>query len=155
MTSAGIEGRQAQTLVVSTPTPDVVLKCDSDRILQVLSNLLGNALKFTPDRGRIELRAALARDHVRFSVADSGPGLPDEMLERVFDRFYRHDPLDNHGTGLGLAICRAIAARSMATLTLANRGDHTGLVATTTLRRTPTDPARAETDGEDPPGAHG
>jgi len=95
-------------LVVSTPTPDVVLKCDSDRILQVLSNLLGNALKFTPDRGRIELRATLARDHVCFSVADNGPGLPPGHMTRVFDLGWQATPGDHRGLGLGLSIAKAL-----------------------------------------------
>jgi signal transduction histidine kinase len=103
-----LAAQRAQTLVVSTPSPDVVLKCDSDRILQVLSNLLGNALKFTPDRGRIELRAALSRDYVCFSVADNGPGLPPGHLARVFDLGWQATPCDHRGLGLGLSIAKAL-----------------------------------------------
>jgi signal transduction histidine kinase len=103
-----LAAQRAQTLAVSTPTPDVVLKCDSDRILQVLSNLLGNALKFTPDRGRIELRAALSRDHVVFSVADNGPGMPPGHLARVFDLGWQATPCDHRGMGLGLSIAKAL-----------------------------------------------
>jgi signal transduction histidine kinase len=103
-----VAAQRAQTLVVSTPMPDVVVKCDSDRILQVLSNLMGNALKFTPERGRIELRACLVRDHVCFSVADDGPGIPSANLARVFDLGWQATPSDHRGLGLGLAIAKAL-----------------------------------------------
>jgi signal transduction histidine kinase len=103
-----VAAQRAQTLVVSTPSPDVVLKCDSDRILQVLSNLLGNALKFTPDRGRIELRAALSRDYVCFSVADNGPGMLPGHLARMFDLGWQATPCDHRGLGLGLSIAKAL-----------------------------------------------
>jgi signal transduction histidine kinase len=103
-----LAAQRSQTLVVSTPSPDIVLKCDSDRMLQVLSNLVGNALKFTPDHGRIELRAWLAREHVCFSIADDGPGIPASSLAHVFDVGWQANPCDHRGLGLGLAIARAL-----------------------------------------------
>jgi signal transduction histidine kinase len=103
-----LAAQRAQTLVVSTPTPDIVVKCDSDRMLQVLSNLMVNALKFTPEHGRIELRAWLVRDHVCFSVADDGPGIPAGNLAHVFDVGWQATPCDHRGLGLGLAIAKAL-----------------------------------------------
>ena len=103
-----LAAQRAQTLVVSTPTPDVAVKCDSDRILQVLSNLMGNALKFAREHGRIELRAGLARDHVCFSVTDDGPGIAPANLPRVFELGWQATPCDHRGLGLGLAIAKAL-----------------------------------------------
>jgi len=103
-----LAAQRAQTLVVSTPAPDVVVKCDSDRILQVLSNLMGNALKFAREHGRIELRAGLMHDHVCFSVTDDGPGIAPANLPRVFDLGWQATPCDHRGLGLGLAIAKAL-----------------------------------------------
>ena len=86
---------------------------DRDRLIQVLSNLLMNAIKYTPAGGRITLRAMLESDGVRFEVADSGPGIPSSELSKVFDRFHQVRRGDDRehgrkGTGLGLCICREI-----------------------------------------------
>jgi signal transduction histidine kinase len=82
---------------------------DRFRVLQVLSNLLGNALKFTPAGGMVTLRAA--RDggpDVRFSVSDSGPGIPEEQRAHIFDRFWQARETAHTGVGLGLSIARAV-----------------------------------------------
>ena len=81
---------------------------DPDRVLQVLGNLLGNALKFTPAGGRVVLRAEPADDGVAFSVTDTGPGIAPEQLARVFDRFWQARAARRAGAGLGLAIARGI-----------------------------------------------
>jgi signal transduction histidine kinase/DNA-binding NarL/FixJ family response regulator len=81
---------------------------DSRRLLQVISNLAGNAIKFTPEGGRIEVRAAAAGDEVRFAVADTGPGIPAEQLPHVFGRFWQASQGDRRGIGLGLSIARGI-----------------------------------------------
>jgi signal transduction histidine kinase len=81
---------------------------DRDRVLQVFSNLLGNALKFTPRGGLVEMGAALEGTHVCFWVRDSGPGIPPEHQPRVFDRFWQEDAHDKRGAGLGLAICKGL-----------------------------------------------
>lgn len=84
------------------------VEADHDRILQVFSNLVGNAVKFTPAGGRIDLRAARSEDDVCFSVADTGPGIAADYLPYVFDRFWQARPTDRRGAGLGLAIAKAI-----------------------------------------------
>ena len=87
------------------------LDVDPDRIAQVLHNLLSNALRFTPDGGRITLEARDSGDAVHLSVRDSGPGISPEDVDRVFERFYRTDKARQRsggGTGLGLAIARSI-----------------------------------------------
>jgi DNA-binding response OmpR family regulator len=76
----------------------------------MLMNLLGNAIKFTPDGGKIELVARLSGDFVRFDVRDSGPGIPPEEKQRIFEAFHRLKQADKsiEGTGLGLAITRSL-----------------------------------------------
>lgn len=98
-------------LVLSAPSTLPKVLADPDRIGQVLSNLLSNALRHTPDGGRIVLTAVAMEGAVHFSIQDSGPGIAPEDLERVFDRFYRADKArsrDEGGSGLGLAISRSI-----------------------------------------------
>ncbi|HEY3586101.1 MAG TPA: hybrid sensor histidine kinase/response regulator, partial [Myxococcaceae bacterium] len=86
------------------------VEADEERVLQVLENLVGNALKFTPPGGVVTVGAARTQDPawVVFSVRDNGPGIAEEHLPRVFDRFYQALSSDRRGSGLGLAICKAI-----------------------------------------------
>ncbi len=107
---------EAQGLrLVLDVAPDLpMVDVDRDRIIQVLHNLLSNARRYTPDGGRIALSAHLADGAVQFRVQDSGPGIPVEQLNSVFDRFYRSDkarPRSGGGSGLGLAIARSIVER--------------------------------------------
>ncbi|HYM10226.1 MAG TPA: HAMP domain-containing sensor histidine kinase [Bryobacterales bacterium] len=106
-------------LEVSASEPQTVWG-DRDRLQQVVTNLLGNAIKFSPPRGRIEVRlertstsgprAGVPGDYARVAVADAGPGIPPEERERVFERFYQggKDRDGRGGTGLGLTISREI-----------------------------------------------
>ena len=87
------------------------LSVDSDRMAQVLGNLLSNAIQYTPDDGRIVAAAEARSDSVRLTIRDSGPGIAPEDLPHIFDRFYRGDKSrrrDQGGSGLGLAIARSI-----------------------------------------------
>jgi len=96
-------------MTAESTLPD--LFADPDRIGQVLSNLLNNALRHTPERGRIVMAAVAVGDEVRFSVQDSGPGIEPQHLGRVFDRYYRMDrsrSREGGGSGLGLAISRSL-----------------------------------------------
>jgi signal transduction histidine kinase len=81
------------------------IRCDRDRLLQVLGNLIGNALKFTPEGGLITLRVEEGDRDVRFEVADTGPGIKPEDLPHIFDRYWY---TDRRGTGLGLFIAQSI-----------------------------------------------
>lgn len=83
---------------------------DGDRLRQVITNLLDNALKFTPDGGGVSLRAAENNGWVEIAVEDSGPGIPAEDLPRIFERFYQVDKsrAGREGAGLGLAISNEI-----------------------------------------------
>lgn len=88
--------------------PNTTIHADRERLYQVFSNLIGNAVKFTPDGGSILVRAANRSDAVEFCVKDSGPGIPPENLEHVFDRFWQVKHTARMGTGLGLTIARGI-----------------------------------------------
>ncbi|HEV7837644.1 MAG TPA: PAS domain S-box protein, partial [Gemmatimonadaceae bacterium] len=81
---------------------------DAARIQQVLSNLVGNAVKFTPRDGRITVCADRIDGEVRFAVIDTGPGIPAEQLPHIFGRFWQARPTDRRGIGLGLAIAKGI-----------------------------------------------
>ena len=85
-----------------------VVRCDRERLLQVFSNLIGNALKFTPEGGRVEVRAAATTGEVVFSVSDTGSGIEPQHLPHVFDRFWRAQRNKREGIGLGLAIAHGI-----------------------------------------------
>jgi signal transduction histidine kinase len=101
------------SIIVDSPALPTVTG-DGDRLAQVFSNLVDNALKHTPAGGNITLRSRLKADEIQVDVADSGVGIPSESLPRIFDRFYQADPSrpggEKHGTGLGLAIVKEIVA---------------------------------------------
>jgi PAS domain S-box-containing protein len=89
------------------PGDDDIVAVDPDRVHQVVSNLVGNAIKFTPRGGEIVLRAAIGDEGVRISVRDSGVGIPPQSLPHLFDRFW-HGREDRRGSGLGLTIAKGI-----------------------------------------------
>jgi signal transduction histidine kinase len=92
------------------PDHGVVL-ADADRILQMLTNLIGNAIKFSPAGSTIRLSSKVQADRAVFSVRDRGRGVPKEKQELIFEKFQQVDASDSRlesGTGLGLAICRSI-----------------------------------------------
>jgi PAS domain S-box-containing protein len=84
------------------------IEADPGRLLQLLSNLLGNAMKFSPPNTAVVVRAAASSRGVEVSVADSGVGIPAEDLPRIFDRFWQGGGQSRAGVGLGLAICKGI-----------------------------------------------
>jgi PAS domain S-box-containing protein len=84
------------------------VRADRERLLQVFSNLLGNALKFTPPGGQVTLGARSEGMVVRFWVRDTGPGIPPEALEHLFDRFWQVRHGDRRGAGLGLSIAKGL-----------------------------------------------
>ena len=84
------------------------VKADGGRVLQVLSNLVGNAIKFTPGGGHITITAAPLGQEVRLEIADTGPGIPADQLPHIFGRFWQARRGDRRGIGLGLAIAKGI-----------------------------------------------
>ncbi len=90
------------------------IKVDAQRMKEVLTNILDNALRYTPQGGRITLSAARAGNEVEIRIQDSGPGVAADELDKVFERFYRADTSrtrDEGGSGLGFAIARSIVER--------------------------------------------
>ncbi len=113
---AALEGIRAYADTASVElrasVPDkLALFGDRDRLLQVLTNLLSNAIKFSPAQGVVTLRAEAVGANLRFSIADSGPGIPEHQRNLLFRKFQQLDASDTRrkgGTGLGLAISKAI-----------------------------------------------
>jgi len=95
--------------------PDLpAVEVDVQRMVQVLANILDNAIRYTPEGGHISMRARAAHGSVEIRIQDSGPGVPPDELERIFERFYRTESSrsrDNGGSGLGFAIARSIVER--------------------------------------------
>ena len=106
---AGAAARSIE-LVAEADEP-LRLRADRARVAQVIDNLVGNAIRYTPEHGRVGVRLARRGTVVQLSVSDTGPGLTQPQLDQVFERFYRVDPSrsrDVGGSGLGLAIAKAL-----------------------------------------------
>lgn len=93
---------------VERPEVSAILEVDEDRILQALGNLVGNAIKFTPEGGSVRVLTELTGEAIRIGVRDTGPGMDAAQLAHVFDRFWQSRAGDRRGAGLGLAIARGI-----------------------------------------------
>jgi signal transduction histidine kinase len=98
-------------LAAECGAPGARVLCDRDRIAQVFSNLIGNAIKFTPANGAISVASTTREGMVSFRISDTGPGIAAAELPRVFDRFWQAPAHSKAGTGLGLAICQGIIAQ--------------------------------------------
>jgi histidine kinase len=104
---------EARGIALDLPTGSAVAMADRDRLAQVLSNYVSNALRHAPDGSAVRVATSLVPGHVRVSVTDQGPGLAADQLEAVFERFYRVDAARSRvagGSGIGLAIVRALAS---------------------------------------------
>ena len=109
----GVKGlaQEASLTLESRVDPDLELYCDEDRTLQVLTNFLANAIKFSPSGGTILVECKAVGSHCRFSVTDHGPGVPKAQVHKLFGRFEQLRSADGKqrpGSGLGLAIAKAI-----------------------------------------------
>ena len=103
---------------------DAVVCCDSEAVSQILSNLMENAIKYTPEGGRISVGAQARGSMVEFFVRDTGIGIPEEDLPRLFERFYRVDKARSRelgGTGLGLSIVKHLVAAHNGTTRVESR----------------------------------
>ncbi len=95
-------------LTAVAPGDGVCVWADSFRLSQLLGNLLGNAIKFTPEGGAVTFRATQNGREVEFDVSDNGPGVPPEQIDRIFDQFWQARKADKRGVGLGLTIAKGI-----------------------------------------------
>ena len=105
-------------LEARAPSPAPIVLADRERMLQLFTNLVGNALKFTPAGGSVTACADLVDDLVHCSVSDTGPGIPPEQLPHLFDRYWQARHNDRRGVGLGLAIAKGIADAHGGTLSV-------------------------------------
>jgi len=113
-------------------TPIVAGVMEEIRVL--LGNLLDNAIRYTPAGGTVDVILRTEDGRPILQVRDTGPGIPEASLPRVFERFFRASSAEIEGSGLGLAIAKAAADRNNVTLTLANRTDRSGLCVTLAFR---------------------
>jgi signal transduction histidine kinase len=100
---------------VELEAPPPPIHADADRVLQAIGNLVGNAIKFTQEGGRVAVVAAVVRapeardgERVRFEIRDTGPGIAPDQLPHIFDRFWQVRRTIRAGAGLGLAIAKGI-----------------------------------------------
>ena len=102
----GEEAKQRDIVYSQEVSAEAVIISDGDRVLQIISNLLANAFRWTPDGGQIGVRLSAENGLIHVAVEDTGPGISAEEQERIFRPFWTHD---GKGTGLGLAIARELA----------------------------------------------
>jgi two-component system sensor histidine kinase KdpD len=107
---ASLEPRlKAKQVKINIPSNLPLIPMDSVLMAQVLINLLDNALKYSPPDGTIEVSAQIRENRLEIEVADQGPGIPEENLKQVFNKFFRLSRTEEvSGTGLGLAISKGI-----------------------------------------------
>ena len=102
----------------------IVLEADSPMLQRAFSNLLDNAIKYTPDQGKIHVRVAAGQGDVQVSVSDTGPGIEPDAREKIFERFYRTESSrTSPGTGLGLSLARTIARQHGGEVTVDSAGE--------------------------------
>jgi two-component system OmpR family sensor kinase/two-component system sensor histidine kinase QseC len=111
-----LNGRQLDALLKGDEQAEV--KTDESLLRMMISNLIDNAIKYTPTGGRIEVVVSSGPEECRLSISDNGPGIPADQREAVFQRFFRLDTLHTEGAGLGLAIVADIVDRLAATIEL-------------------------------------
>jgi signal transduction histidine kinase len=122
--AAKVHLRQGIKLTLSCESNLPPIAGDPHKVRQVLTNLLDNAIKYSPEGGRVEVEVVPSEHAVRFSVADEGLGIPQSEQRRIFDKFYRVDPNLSRGvggTGLGLYISRELVRRMNGTIWVESR----------------------------------
>lgn len=111
------------------PVEAAMLSCSSADLRSVVDNMIENALRYSPEGAVVDVRVSSQQGKLAIEVVDTGPGIPPELLDRVFDRFFRVPGGDARGSGLGLAIAQSAAQRCGMRITLRNRDDRSGLIA--------------------------
>ena len=136
-------GRQLEAkrlkLTLQIPTVEIAARADPHRLDQILTNLIGNAIEYTPEGGNVVVSADLKGDFVQIAVRDTGIGIPPEHLPRVFDRFYRVDPSRSRqrgGSGIGLTIARHLVEAQGGGIWVESGGEGKGSMFSFTLPRT-------------------
>lgn len=130
---ANFEGQARGMRVQLDSPPEVAVNAHVDTLMRAIENLIRNAIRYSPDKSTIEVRIAPESERTRITVADHGPGMPPEEIERMFDPFVRgKNQATGNGFGLGLAIAKRAVERHGGTLSAANRPGG-GLVMTIDL----------------------
>jgi signal transduction histidine kinase len=152
--ASGDFGADGGRLRLALPVEPVVVRCDPVRVIQVLSNLLGNALKYSAPGSPVDVRLSVGEQWAQVDVTDVGRGIPADQLEQVFEKFHRvEDPMrmTTGGTGLGLYIARQLADAMKGRLTCsstlgwARRSPSSShAAATPTSARDPRHPGRSD-----------
>jgi signal transduction histidine kinase len=136
-------------LHLDVPPGDVRARCDRMRVLQVLGNLLGNAVKFTPSGGHVTVGGEARGGEVALRVSDTGTGIPPDALPHIFDRYWQARDAASRGTGLGLAIAKGLVEAHGGTLhaesTLGEGTTLTFILSAAGATVAPVPPARAAT----------
>jgi len=112
----------------------LLIKASGAEVRLLFANLIENAIRYTPRGGAVEVSIERESANARVEIRDSGIGIREDALPRIFDRFYRAAPPDIEGTGLGLAIASKIAERNRFDLSVANRIDGKGVLALVSIR---------------------
>lgn len=108
------QAKEKQIKIITEIQHGIKIYGDDERLMQVIRNLLVNAIKFTPKNGQITIQSVNDNEHIRISVSDNGIGIPEDKLDTIFDRFFQIDGSISRkygGVGLGLSICKSIIDR--------------------------------------------
>lgn len=145
---------QGHTLIIDTPTSETLVPLDTERISQVVINLVSNAAKYTPPGGTVCVRVSEGASSVRVAVSDTGPGVPEMLRPHLFSPFNRLEKRDSKakGIGMGLAICKGVVEAHGGSISVEDH-DGPGVTFAFTLPYDPpplSTPAQA-TEGDDAP----
>jgi signal transduction histidine kinase len=108
LTALGSLAAETNVALIEVITTERTVLCDQDRIIQVLTNLVANAIKFSPEGKAIDIKVSEEKPHVRFAVVDRGPGIAADHLPLLFAKYQQIESAQRKGTGLGLAISKAL-----------------------------------------------
>jgi len=111
-------------LVLDRPDMPITVRLNESRMVQVIDNIIANAVSFSPHNGVVSLHLSADGDHARLEIMDDGVGIPENKLDTIFNRFYSERPTDEtfgQHSGLGLSIARQIVAAHGGTLVASNR----------------------------------
>jgi len=107
-------GKEKASVEIESDYTNDAVRVDEQRVIQVLINLISNAVKYSPQYSKVLVQAGIEGVNARFKVIDQGPGVPKEMQQRIFERYIQleqHKNVSSHGFGLGLSICQALVEK--------------------------------------------
>lgn len=127
----------AKNVNLSLDSPEIKVSADADKLSQLWTNLIGNSVKFAPEGGEVRVDIEADHERVRVSIADNGPGIPEEDLPHIFRPFYKADKArggEHRGNGIGLSIVRRIVDLHQGDIQVVSRvGEGTTLIVTLPL----------------------